>query len=297
MGKVRVSNTNKPPSARLLMVTLVLGLLAAGPLMGQGNGPPIDVLSFGCNDRLEGKLSEEGGVDWYYADVQWQGLLIVGASTNGTALQEPLIGLFEPSNGAVKADLAGITISKQTPNRLVLAVSKPGPIFFRVSAQDPRAALHKYTLTSLLIESSNKDGDPVEDPEEDPDEDEGEIEPLMARLPGNGDDHGDIANSATPLVFNENVAGELVNGVAADLDYLTFSIADQQTVVIETQGETDTYGGLYDDNDFRLAANDNGGSDGNFRIVKTLVAGRYFVRVEGWGAAQGAYSLRIEFVN
>ena len=51
-----------------------------------------------------------------------------------------------------------------------------------------------------------------------------------------------------------------------DVDIYTFTLTRQRTVRIETHGETDTVGGLYDDRGHRLAFDDDGGEGDNFRM-------------------------------
>jgi len=107
------------------------------------------------------------------------------------------------------------------------------------------------------------------------------------------DDHGDTPGCATPVVPGQELAGELGNGWGDDADVFAFTLDEPHTVSFETTGEVDTFGGLYDRFGHRLAADDDGGSDGNFRIVKTLVPGRYFLRLEGMNGAEGGYTLAV----
>ena len=64
-----------------------------------------------------------------------------------------------------------------------------------------------------------------------------------------------------------------------------------QTVSIHSTGTTDTFGGIYDRHGNRLAKNDDGAEGGNFRMVKTLNRGTYYLRVEGSHGAAGFYSV------
>lgn len=112
---------------------------------------------------------------------------------------------------------------------------------------------------------------------------------------GELDDHGDGFLCATALASEGETAGEIANGLADDGDVFTFSLPGQRTIAIETSGDTDTYGVLYDKDGQRLSGDDDSGDSSNFRITKTLAAGRYFVRVEGAGAAEGEYELVLDF--
>ena len=103
------------------------------------------------------------------------------------------------------------------------------------------------------------------------------------------DDHGDIPHCATGLDVRKAVAGSLDNAHGDDHDYFTFEVYAPVRVQVESFGDADTLGGLYDARGRRLAVDDDGGTGGNFRIRALLGAGRYFVRVEGAEAAEGEY--------
>lgn len=108
---------------------------------------------------------------------------------------------------------------------------------------------------------------------------------------GESDDHGDTALCATAIAVDGTDEGELANSDDDDEDYFSFTLSSPASVEITTTGSTDTYGSLYDEGGLRLEHDDGGG--GNFRIARTLLAGRYFVRVEGAGAAEGSYALKV----
>ena len=83
------------------------------------------------------------------------------------------------------------------------------------------------------------------------------------------------------------------NGWGDDRDVFVFELDRTRTVQLETAGEVDTFGGLYDRRGQRLAATGDGGDGANFRLVKTLSPGLYFVRVEAEAWSQGAYDLTV----
>ncbi len=105
------------------------------------------------------------------------------------------------------------------------------------------------------------------------------------------DDHGDTPGCATPLVAGQVLAAELGNGWGDDVDVFAFTLRRARTVRLETRGGIDTLGTLIDRFGHRLATDDDGGTDGGFRLVRVLAPGRYFLRVEGSGGAEGAYQL------
>ena len=112
------------------------------------------------------------------------------------------------------------------------------------------------------------------------------------------DDHSDAALCATPIAVDGSDSGELSDGGSDndDEDWFTVVLDSQQTIDIESTGATDTYGSLYDAAGQRLDADDDGGSGDNFLISHTLGAGRYFVRVEGAGGAEGSYGIEVSTV-
>ena len=104
------------------------------------------------------------------------------------------------------------------------------------------------------------------------------------------DDHGDSADDATEIV------GGTVEGVIGgrrDRDFFSFTISDAMEVIVETTGELDTYGRIYNADGRRVASDNNDGEGKNFRIVKALSAGIYYVRVEARGFDTGAYTLSV----
>lgn len=107
------------------------------------------------------------------------------------------------------------------------------------------------------------------------------------------DDHGNSIASATPVSIGDTVPGVLTPG---DLDYFEFPVpADGFRLSVFTQGTTDAVGTLYDGTGSRLADDDGSGEGDNFHIIRTLDAGRYYVRVFGsYRREAGYYSLVLE---
>jgi hypothetical protein len=205
---------------------------------------------------------------------------------------EPSLTVVEDCGAA--RDLAPFAYLESAATRQVLAVRGPGEVFVAVRAQDPEESLDLYTVTARIGGWPESLGDPGEE-EVDPDPFAGSRPGRLGGLCGSGvaDDHADDVTCATPLVFTGRMTGEIRNDWRDDEDVFTFVVAELRTVVIETAGDTDTAGALYDRHAQRLAADDDGGSGDNFRIVKTLVPGRYFVRVEGSQRAEGPYRLSL----
>ena len=96
-------------------------------------------------------------------------------------------------------------------------------------------------------------------------------------------DHGDTRAEATPLQPDTEEAGDLDR--VGDVDYFRIEVAEAGRLTVETTGPTDTVGYLQDAQGQPLAEDDNAGADDNFRIVRQVPAGTYYVGVVG-GPAQ-----------
>ncbi len=108
------------------------------------------------------------------------------------------------------------------------------------------------------------------------------------------DDHGDTVACATRLRPGRSVRGDVDNPWGDDQDLFRFTLTEPRTVHVATTGSTDTFGVLRDSQGHLLAADDDSGGGDNFRIVKTLAPGLYFLRIEGAYGAEGSYRLRFE---
>jgi hypothetical protein len=106
------------------------------------------------------------------------------------------------------------------------------------------------------------------------------------------DDHGDTRGTATSISAPSSTNGAINS--AGDLDYFRVQVGSATTLVIYTTGSTDTYGRLLDSSGAELASNDDA-TDLNFRIVRSLGAGTYFIEVRHYSpGGTGAYVLRVE---
>ena len=105
-----------------------------------------------------------------------------------------------------------------------------------------------------------------------------------------GADVGDTRGAAAALGIDE--AQNSAIGPAGDVDYWRINVPSPGTLVVESEGDTDTLGTLEDALGGTLAQDDDGGSRRNFRIERQVAPGVYFIRVRGYGTANGAYTLR-----
>ena len=111
-----------------------------------------------------------------------------------------------------------------------------------------------------------------------------------------GDDHGDDSLCSTEIcVTSTATSGNIGSYTDPDYDFFSFVLTSQGSVTIESTGSTDVMAELFNERGKRLAEDDDSALDGvNFKIVKSLPAGRYFVRVEGSSSATGNYSLTVQ---
>jgi hypothetical protein len=115
---------------------------------------------------------------------------------------------------------------------------------------------------------------------------------LTVKIPDNQDDHGNTIGTATPVQVNVNVAGNIEIG--EDDDYFKFSVNTSGAYQIETFGNTDTLGELYDSN-YQLIATNDDGINTNFRMVQGINADQiYYIKVRPYSrAGTGHYTLLI----
>lgn len=78
-----------------------------------------------------------------------------------------------------------------------------------------------------------------------------------------------------------------------DVDYYRIDLAGSATVQVDTAGQSDTRGELLAGNGALIAADEDTGSGGNFRITEALDAGVYYVAVSGTGSGEYALSARL----
>ncbi len=107
-----------------------------------------------------------------------------------------------------------------------------------------------------------------------------------------GDDHGDASADATPVAVPSTTKGDLEEG--GDRDYFGFEIGETTTVIVETNGGTDTWGTLFNGAGISLETDDDSGSGTNFRIEREVRAGTYHVEVRGFSdSTTGPYTLSV----
>jgi len=104
--------------------------------------------------------------------------------------------------------------------------------------------------------------------------------------------HGDSCATATYLNLNTSVAAAI--SPAGNNDYFRVYAPGSGTLTAYTTGATNTYGYLLNSACAALAYNDDGGTDANFRIARSVLAGHYFVRVRHSRSTSGTGSYRLQ---
>ncbi|MCB4751174.1 MAG: pre-peptidase C-terminal domain-containing protein, partial [Sulfurovum sp.] len=99
------------------------------------------------------------------------------------------------------------------------------------------------------------------------------------------DGHNNSRAEATTINPTSTTSGSIETAGDADWFKITIPDGSDGTLVVETTGQTDTQGYLYDDpsSSSRIAYNDDNGSFPNFKITQTVTAGTtYYVKVKGY---------------
>ena len=79
---------------------------------------------------------------------------------------------------------------------------------------------------------------------------------------------------------------------AGDEDYYTLTVAERGFLVIQTTGNTNTRGTLYDGARIRISSDDDSGEGMNFRMVRSVSPGTYYIGIAG---DPGSYRLQTSF--
>ncbi len=325
-------NSFKTTASQCVRTATIVGLLLAPSSASAFEPSCINTTSMPLNDSFRSGENIPGTSRFFELEIPSAGLVTLDVATPATDGVEAKLGFFgrgcsEPSSFAGETD-----VIERTPSRLTLIADAPGTYIFAVAAQDPRSPLGRYQLTAGFVatetldrrsfdrrrEEDGEDDDELEiepDLKDGEDDDELEIEPdAKAAMPADPwflddaplspawhlcrqlelDDHGDTFACATRLRPESEVVGEISNAWGDDQDLFLLVLTETRTVEVATAGAADTFVSLHDRHGHLLAADDDGGKHESSRIVKTLSAGLYFVRVEGSHTAEGLYTLQVE---
>ena len=106
------------------------------------------------------------------------------------------------------------------------------------------------------------------------------------------DDHSNSFTGAT-YISSSGLKVGTINSVG-DVDFFRFYLSSRKNINIYTTGSTDTYGYLYNQHGSQISDNDDSGPGYNFKFVKTLNPGWYYVKVRHYSRRRtGSYSLNV----
>ncbi len=313
------------PNLRQILSICVLTAMIFHPdvLVAESVGEETTRLEPGSVLRLDAFDSDQAPA--FGIDLPGSGILTLDAAAAGPAGNRAEIVLL-PESG--RWETSGVAVLERSAGHLTAAVYDAGPLVFRVASGDPRSPAVRvkivtgFTPATVIedaflggagsggaIRSRFYAGVLVKvDPEAGaPDPGRRQTAPLRQVLfhqracaiaaADEADDYADTAACAAPLHPDRPLAGDLANRWHDDSDVFSFVLEEPATVDLTTDGDTDTLGELADDAGRILATDDDGGDHRNFRLTRTLPAGRYFVRVVGAGGAEGPYQLSMASRN
>ena len=207
------------------------------------------------NSSTPGTLERQGDIDYFRVHVDQAGTLTV-ETTGGT----DTVGQLRGADGQwLSEDDDG---GSRLNFRLVEFVSA-GTYYIRVSGfESPgEVATGPYTL-------------------------------VLRFTPAPTDDHGNTREKARSVKPNSSTPGTLER--QGDIDYFRVHVDQAGTLTVETTGDTDTVGQLRGADGQWLSEDDDGGSRLNFRLVESVSAGTYYIRVSGFDNATGRYTLKVQ---
>ncbi len=105
-------------------------------------------------------------------------------------------------------------------------------------------------------------------------------------------DQGGARLSAAGVSPRSDTSASLTAG---DRDYFRIRVESAGRLEVHSSGATDTVGRLEDSDGSRLVTDNDGGAGRNFRIVRHVPAGTYFLMVRGRGSSTGSYTLHVRF--
>ena len=106
------------------------------------------------------------------------------------------------------------------------------------------------------------------------------------------DDHGDSVDDATTVGIPSATAGWLDPD---DEDYFRIDLTESGELTVHSEGWINAEGRLLDEDGDFIASDSASGADYNFRIVRDVDAGTYFVRIHERFSRPGTYTVHADF--
>ena len=206
---------------------------------------------------MPGALEQAGDVDYFRVEVTEAGSLT--AETIGTT---NTVGYLQSTQGQY---LAGDDDGGDGDNFRIIRQVQAGTYYVAVVGAHRRTVTGPYTLAVRFTAG------------------------------GRTVEHGNTRAQATRVVLNTTTAGALER--AGDVDYFRVEVAAAGSLTVETTGTTDTFGYIGNAEGGWSSQNDDAGEGNNFRIVRQVTPGMYYVAVVGGNGRRGtgAYSLIVQF--
>ncbi len=110
--------------------------------------------------------------------------------------------------------------------------------------------------------------------------------------PPPGDDQGSTRGTAETVSLPSETDAGLTAG---DVDYFRINVRSSGRLTVHSSGGVDTVGRLEDSGGSRLATDNDGGAGRNFRVVRDVEAGTYYIMVRGRRSSTGSYTLHARF--
>ena len=110
------------------------------------------------------------------------------------------------------------------------------------------------------------------------------------------DDHSNNRSGATSLSLGSSLSGRIET--SGDVDYFRVQINESGRLIVYTTGNLDTRGALQNSSGSVLTSNDDGGDEDNFRMERSVNAGTYYIKVEGYDSLEtGDYTLHARLIS
>ena len=215
----------------------------------------------GTSSNTRGNLERRGDVDYFRVEVPAGGGQLRIATSGST----DTVGYLQRAQGEYLAGNDNVPTSTDRNFRIERNVTR-GIYYIAVTGAASRTATGTYNLHVGFTASG-----------------------------GRPDDHGNRREDATRVGLETATRGALEQ--RGDVDYFRITIDRTGQLRVATSGRsTDTDGNLQDARRV-LARNDNAGEGNNFRIVRQVTRGTYYVAVYGGNGrtATGSYTLHVGF--
>ncbi|MCB4762120.1 MAG: PPC domain-containing protein, partial [Sulfurovum sp.] len=210
------------------------------------------------NSTTAGRINTAGDVDYFKITIPSAGTLVVNTTgstdTKGTLLD---------TNGA---QIASNDDNGSDHNfRISKSITASGTYYIAVKHRNAEAIGGSYSLVTQFTPSSTTSG-------------------------ASSDDYSNTQDGAETINPISTTSGNLE--VAGDIDWFKIEISRTEILTVETTGATDTYGELYNENNTKIAYDNDGGTGTNFKITHTVTSGIYYVKVKHRSTTgTGSYSL------